>query len=106
MNVPFIAIGDYNEVLTSNERCSEIGMIDFKIWMEEMNLVDLPLQGKMFTWRRGSQASILDKICVDPVWIQKFPHSKLEVVQCSKSDHVLLWLKPDSIDWNPCFFGL
>ena len=28
-------------------------MADFRSWVEDMNLVDLPIVGRKFTWRRG-----------------------------------------------------
>ncbi|XP_015950798.1 uncharacterized protein LOC107475654 [Arachis duranensis] len=103
--MPCIVIRDFNEVLNTEEwnsgRGSAVGMSEFKQWIQDMNLVDLPLNGRKSTWRRGSQASHLDRICVDPSWIQNFSKSTIEAIKCSRSDHVPLCLKVDYTDWRP-----
>ena len=42
-----------------------------------MNLVDIPIIGISFTWKRGKSCSRLDRILVDLVWNDKFPNLKL-----------------------------
>ncbi|XP_016185231.1 uncharacterized protein LOC107626855 [Arachis ipaensis] len=75
-------------------------MRDFGNWIQDMNLVDLPLQDRKFTWRRGSQANRLDRICVDPQWLQKFPESRIDVLKYSMSNHVPLCLMADRLQWG------
>ncbi|MED6126690.1 hypothetical protein PIB30_080798 [Stylosanthes scabra] len=53
-------------------------------------------QGRKFTWRRGSQASKLDRILVDSSWLRAFPDSKLLPFKNSKSDHIPIRLTVDT----------
>ena len=52
-NVPWCAIGDFNVVRFPSERlgCNNfnLAMIEFSDWIDQLNLVDLPLVGGTFT---------------------------------------------------------
>ena len=56
LEVPFLRMGDFNEVLNVGERSGNSNftrsMEDFRQWVEDMNLVDLPLIERKFTWKR------------------------------------------------------
>ena len=63
-------MGDFNEVRNEQEKkgCSYRSRImdEFDQWINDMELIDLPLSGRKFTWRRGSSCSKLDCFVVDP----------------------------------------
>ena len=56
LEVPFLRMWDFNEVLNVGERSGNLNftrsMEDFRQWVEDMNLVDLPLIERKFTWKR------------------------------------------------------
>ncbi|XP_016192510.1 uncharacterized protein LOC107633388 [Arachis ipaensis] len=47
-------MGDFNEIVDVEERRGTTGLTrsteDFKFWIQDMNLVDLPLTDRKFTW--------------------------------------------------------
>ena len=45
-------------------------MEEFGEWINDMGLVELPLMGRKYTWRRGSSSSKLDRAFVEPKWLQ------------------------------------
>ena len=82
-------MGDFNEILKVEE---------FGDWINELNLVNMPIMGRKFTWRRGKSYSRLDRFLIDLVWIEKYPNLKLLGVKCSKLDHIPILL--DSMEVN------
>ena len=57
-SLPWICIGDYNEILNSNEKQGRIPrplmpMKEFRKTLLHCGLIDLGFQGNIFTWRNG-----------------------------------------------------
>ena len=75
VNAHVLVMGDFNEVRYPIERkkCSTMtsSMKDFDDWINSLGVIDLPLIGRKFTWRRGNSYSKLDRILVESVWMQK-----------------------------------
>ena len=96
-SLPWLCIGDYNEILTSIEKQGRIPkpnrlMEEFRIVLLWCGLVDLGFYGNIFTWRNGrlGEAFVqerLDRACVTIEWKALFPHSKVTHLQASYSDH-------------------
>ena len=103
--VPLLLMGDFNEILKVGERLGNTSvtrsMSEFAEWVHDLNLTDLPIIGRKFTWRRGKSASKLDRVFVEPVWGAKYPNMKLWGLKCSKSDHIPLLLDSVECDWGP-----
>lgn len=59
----------------------------FREWVQEMNLIDLPLMGRKFTWARNGLASRIDRMLVDSVWISKFPN--MELWDCTNNSQIM-----------------
>nr|XP_029151633.1 uncharacterized protein LOC112779046 [Arachis hypogaea] len=63
--VPFCFMGDFNEVLQLEERKGAVSLPasaeDFKEWVQDLQLVDLPLSDRKFTWFREDS-----RLCVGP----------------------------------------
>ena len=66
INKPLLVMGDFNVVLHSGERtglslCAQ-SMQEFSRWINDSNLIDIPLHGLKFTWRRNQSKSKLDRV--------------------------------------------
>lgn len=74
LNIPILMMGDFNEIRKPQERKGCISttrnMEEFEEWISDMGLVELPMIGRKFTWRRGGQCNKLDRILTNPQWIQ------------------------------------
>ena len=68
--VPYLFMGDFNEVLRVEDRksCFVVPrcMEDFASWVDELNLIDLPLGGQKYTWERGRSRSRIVRILIQP----------------------------------------
>ena len=57
LNVPIMLLGDFNEVRSTQERRGysvlSRSMEEFGEWINDIGLVELPLMGRKYTWRRG-----------------------------------------------------
>lgn len=68
-----------------------------------IELVDVPLAGKRFTWFRPSETSLsrLDHFLVSLKWLEQWPHSVHQVLDREFSDHFPVILKHLSQEWGP-----
>ncbi|XP_028123615.1 uncharacterized protein LOC114320750 [Camellia sinensis] len=99
--------GDFNEIRNICERkgCSrrDKGMREFNEFIESCEVSDMPLSGKKFTWcnsREGEKWSRIDRVLVDPKWLEVF-NLKLWGLPRLLSDHSPLLVKEDGRDWGP-----
>ena len=103
---PLLVMGDFNVVLHPGERsgvssCAR-SMNDFATWINDSLLIDIPLQGMRFTWRRNESKSRLDRMLCQHDWLSKFPNITLTGLCRSFSDHNPLLLQmEESINWGP-----
>ncbi|XP_057418110.1 uncharacterized protein LOC130712288 [Lotus japonicus] len=77
--------GDFNSVRAEEERrgvATNIGsqrrdIAEFNRFIEEMELLDLPLSGRKYTWYRpnGQAQSRIDRFLLSPEWLANWPHS-------------------------------
>ena len=107
---PWCLAGDFNETLSPSDRkgSSRISssMISFKKCIDSCDLVELPLNGKKFTWSRGNAASRIDRMFVTDDWLQHLPSSTLYGLPKNFSDHRPLHMLVDSTNWGPKPFRL
>ena len=108
---PWCIGGDFNVILSQRERSSQ-GRISgamrrFAQVVDELELLDLPLQGGVFSWSggRNNQAwARLDRYLVTQSWLDKF----CGVVQCRlprpTSDHFPIMLKGGGLRRGPSPF--
>ncbi|XP_016185847.1 uncharacterized protein LOC107627529 [Arachis ipaensis] len=82
--VPFCFLGDFNEILQIEERKGVTSLSasseDFKRWMHDMQLIDLPLTDRHYTWFRGRSCSRIDRVLVNVEWTEKFLDIRLKRV--------------------------
>lgn len=104
-------LGDFNAVRYPEERKGQGSMSsiqrmessEFNEFIEGMELLDIPLIGRKFTWVRpnGVQMSRLDRILVSPSWIDNWPGFAQEVLPRDISDHCPLLLRSSNQNWGP-----
>ncbi|KAL4318018.1 hypothetical protein GQ457_18G000980 [Hibiscus cannabinus] len=101
-NVPWLVIGDFNELLFSFEKSggllrSQRQMDAFRIALEDCSLSDIGYQGSWFTWEKGKFAGTnirerLDRGVANEHWWSLFPSFTLSHMVNSLSDHCPLLL--------------
>ncbi|KAG6743423.1 hypothetical protein POTOM_054377 [Populus tomentosa] len=105
VSTPWCLAGDFNETLSSSDRKGgskvSAAMSRFKQCIDSCELLDLPLNGKRFTWSRGNAASRIDRIFVSGDWLQLLPASTLFGLPRFSSDHRPLQLLLDYKNWGP-----
>ncbi|XP_058763485.1 uncharacterized protein LOC131636918 [Vicia villosa] len=101
--------GDFNAISPLGERigvpnsgnCREINF--FNEFIEEMDLVDLPAIGGMFTWFKsnGKAMSRLDRFLLLESFIEDWKVDGQHIGERDVSDHTPIWLKDNRKDWGP-----
>jgi len=73
VSTPWCLAGYFNETLSPSDRKggSKVfaSMTRFKHCIDGCELIDLPLNGKRFTWSRGNAASRIDRIFISGDWL-------------------------------------
>jgi hypothetical protein len=104
-------IGDFNATLDQEERrgvnlaipsSSRVEVVEFGDFVRDMELVDLPIVGRNFTWfhPNGISMNRIDRILVSDDWLAMWNNPILWVLPRSILDHRTLLLKPSSVDWG------
>ncbi|XP_028070850.1 uncharacterized protein LOC114273287 [Camellia sinensis] len=104
---PWCLGGDFNEIRVMSERkgCSrrERGMKDFNNFIESLELIDLNMHGRLFTWCNaldGERWSRIDRFLLDPVWLERYKFKQWGLPRVI-SDHCPVLLMEDGRDWGP-----
>ena len=106
VNKPVLLLGDFNVILHKRERIGSfrcnLSMTEFAEWIVDLGLIDIPLHGIKFTWRRNESKSKIDRGLCCRSWLTKFPNMNLVGLKRSFYDHnpLLLSLEP-STNWAP-----
>lgn len=104
-------MGDFNSVRSDDERRG-IGMVSsqsrreselFNEFIEAIEVVDIPLTRRKFTWIRpnGSSMSRLDRCMVSVGWLEVWPNCIQQVMERDVSDHCPIILKHMALNWGP-----
>ncbi|XP_025638571.1 uncharacterized protein [Arachis hypogaea] len=95
--VSFCFMGDFNEILRLEERKDAVSLPasaeDFMEWVQDLQLIDLPLTDRKFTWFRGKSCSCIDRMMVSLEWLEEFPDTRLKGGPRGQSDHCPLILE-------------
>ncbi|KAK2406714.1 hypothetical protein QL285_042414 [Trifolium repens] len=103
-------LGDFNVVLSLEDRrgvnvgtSSNLEMRGFRSFLEEVDLVDLPLLGRRFTWFHaiGVAMSRIARVWVSLEWLDEWGDYAVWVCSRDVSDHCPLVLKYPDNDWGP-----
>ncbi|MCH95019.1 transposon TX1 putative protein, partial [Trifolium medium] len=78
-------------------------MREFGGFIEDANLMDLPLLGRRFTWyhANGRSMSRIDRFLVSPEWLEMWGDCLVWVCPRDISDHCPLILKNNNNVWGP-----
>lgn len=106
--LPWCICGDFNEVRYMHERqgCirSSRGMQDFDSFIDNHNLIDIPIQGARYTWISSSSvfsSSKLDRFLISVGWEDHFPSISVTAMARPMSDHKPILLCCNIDDWGP-----
>lgn len=104
-------VGDFNAIRSREERVGSRGevslgareMKEFDNFLNNMELVDIPLHGRKFTWYRqgGFSKSRLDRFVVSEEWLNLWPTSAQHVLPRDIFDHYPLIMRHKEEDWGP-----
>lgn len=103
--------GDFNAVRTTDERKGHmVGSTqhrreseEFNTFIAAMQLLDLPLIGRKYTWYRpnGSAMSRLDRFLLSQEWVQVWPNCSQVAFNRDVSDHCPILLRDIFQNWGP-----
>ncbi|XP_058092718.1 uncharacterized protein LOC131239172 [Magnolia sinica] len=105
---PYGFIGDFNITRYAEEKSH--GRIvssiirSFSNWIDDLQLVDLPLLGSRLTWtncRLKPSLSRLDRFLLSPDWLETYPSTSQTTLPRSTSDHCLIMLSSEDLNWGP-----
>ncbi|GAU35629.1 hypothetical protein TSUD_30470, partial [Trifolium subterraneum] len=101
--------GDFNAVKHIDERRSSRGgarsldHIHFSRFIEDNNLIDLPLSGRKYTWFKGDDLTMsrLDRFLLSEEWCVTWPSCNQVARMRGLSDHCSLVLSTNVEEWGP-----
>ncbi|XP_016164391.1 uncharacterized protein LOC107606902 [Arachis ipaensis] len=106
--VPICYMRDFNEVIQIEERKGQdrltASTAEFKDWVQDMQLVDLPLNDQKFTWFRGCSCSRIDRVLLSVEWLEEFLEIRLKGGPRGLSDHYLIIVEDSKFRGGPCPF--
>jgi hypothetical protein len=105
-------VGDFNAVLDPSERRGGVGlsstrydreMLEFADFVSSMDLIDLPLLGRRFTWFQpsGGAMSRLDRFLVTGGWLDMWGVASQWALPRDVSDHCPIVLRYLDQLWGP-----
>ncbi|XP_028091349.1 uncharacterized protein LOC114291686 [Camellia sinensis] len=104
---PWCMGGDFNEIrfLSEMKGCSrrDRDMNDFNKLINWLNLVDLPMKGRRFTWcnaQDGERWSQIDRFLLESIWLEQFSFKQLGLPR-TISDHCPVIIIEDERNWGP-----
>ena len=113
-NLPWMCIGDFNELLSQQDKLGGNPIIRsrasaFCSMLEACNLLDMGFVGPRFTWVCKKNNSFiyerLDRAFCDPLWRNLFPEASIQHLARTRSDHcpliVNLYPQPPDLSIKP-----
>jgi hypothetical protein len=99
---PWLLCGDFNLIYKAMDKsCGRLNrrlMGKMRRFLQDLELLELHLQGRLYTWSNWSNEQVhptlvlIDRVfgCAD--WCDRFPHHRLHALSSSCSDHAPLLL--------------
>ncbi|XP_050211746.1 uncharacterized protein LOC126661907 [Mercurialis annua] len=99
-------LGDFNETLLLEERLNgsdfSASMLAFRDFVNNAELLDLPLQGRLFTWHNSFSRSRIDRCLISSFVGSYWPNMSLSALSGGHSDHIPIHFREDNrVDWGP-----
>jgi len=98
--IPSCCLRDFNVVRFPSERRGEtrltLAMEKLSEFIEDLNLIDFPLEGGSFTWSSGTDQSAISRIdrnLITPNWEDHFPDVIQRILSRPISNHCPILLK-------------
>lgn len=110
MNDAWLLIGDFNNVLSTQDRVGGNPIhaweyVDLEFMMETLGLHELDMFGNEFTWsnkhKQGVIYSKVDRAMANIAWFQQFPGISVEALAPGVSDHTPLMVQMQQ-GWREC----
>jgi mannosylglycoprotein endo-beta-mannosidase len=108
---PWAVTGDFNLILNeadkSNDRIDRANLRRFRRTVARLELLDLHLHGRCFTWsneRENPTLVRLDRVLVSAEWESLFPNAHLRGLGSDASDHCALLLQTNLTQMNKARF--
>lgn len=95
-NLPSVFIGDYNELVSSADKCggSSVGRFGgLKDWIDRNALIDMGFIGSCFTWSNNRVKERLDRGFCSCSWRALFSEAFIQHLAKTKSDHCPILLQ-------------
>ncbi|XP_050217511.1 uncharacterized protein LOC126668347 [Mercurialis annua] len=97
--------GDFNETMAHEERLNSTGftalMLALRDFVNNCELLDLPLQGRLFTWQNSYSKSRIDRCLISATACPLWPNMTLSTLPSGQSDHVPICFRSENgIDWG------
>ncbi|XP_050232922.1 uncharacterized protein LOC126681423 [Mercurialis annua] len=101
-----IISGDFNDILHPEDRLNSVGyspsMLALGEFVNSSQLLDLPLQGRNFTWQNSFSRSRIDRCLISSAAGTIWPFMSLSALPGNLSDHVpICFRSPNTYDWGP-----
>ncbi|KAJ4834585.1 hypothetical protein Tsubulata_040731 [Turnera subulata] len=89
---PWLLAGDFNAVLTGQERRNRFGQPGqanklFVECLSKTHLLDMGFSGSKFTWKRGDSSARVDRFLCNSNWRVQFPEASVQHLTRVGSDH-------------------
>lgn len=96
--------GDFNMIYRAadknNHRLNQRMMSHFRRFLDDMELQELHLHGRLYTWSNERDSPTLeriDRVFVSEDWVVSFPNHNLRALSSERSDHAPLLLQTDCV---------
>ncbi|XP_059310282.1 uncharacterized protein LOC132061497 [Lycium ferocissimum] len=95
MQAPWLAIGDYNAILSEDDRqigspVQKVEVRDFSNFLDDTGLTIIRATGRDYTWTNGHTYRTLDRGLVNAEWMLQLHHVEILIMEPGCSDHAPL----------------